>query len=46
MTQSELRQFGTNHHLAAREITPVVKHRPQKHNFEAFCEPDDDEEAY
>ncbi|KAL7899015.1 Stc1 domain-containing protein [Trichoderma sp. SZMC 28014] len=46
MTQSELRQVGTNHHIAAREITPVVKHRSQKHNFEAFCEPDDDEEDY
>ncbi|UKZ69259.1 uncharacterized protein TrAtP1_010271 [Trichoderma atroviride] len=45
MTATELRQVGTNHHLAARQVAPV-KHRPQEHNFEAFCEPDDDDEDY
>ncbi|KAM0520764.1 hypothetical protein ACHAPE_003165 [Trichoderma viride] len=44
MTTTELRQVGTNHHLAARQVAPV-KHRAQQHNFEAFCEPDDDEEV-
>ncbi|KAL6898711.1 hypothetical protein GGI43DRAFT_408387 [Trichoderma evansii] len=45
MTQTELRQFGTNHHVAARQIAPP-KHRPVQHNFASFCEPDDDEESY
>lgn len=45
MTQTELRQFGTNHHTAARQIAPV-KHRPVQHNLATFCEPDDDDESY
>ncbi|KAL7920424.1 hypothetical protein ACQKWADRAFT_298504 [Trichoderma austrokoningii] len=45
MTTTELREVGTNHHIAAREVA-AVKHRPQEHNFAAFCEPDDDEEDY
>lgn len=42
MTQTELRQAGTSHHLAARQVGPV-KHRPEQHNFDDFCEPDDDD---
>ncbi|UKZ96171.1 uncharacterized protein TrAFT101_010971 [Trichoderma asperellum] len=43
MTQTELRQAGTSHHLAARQVGPV-KHRPEQHNFDDFCEPDDDDD--
>ncbi|KAL7941048.1 Stc1 domain-containing protein [Trichoderma barbatum] len=42
MTQTELRQVGTNHHVAAREVGPV-KHRPVHHDTTKCCEPDDDD---
>ncbi|KAM0261024.1 hypothetical protein ACHAQJ_002463 [Trichoderma viride] len=45
MTQTELRQAGTNHHIAARQVGPV-KHRPPQHDFDKFCEPDEDDADY
>lgn len=43
MSQTELRQVGTNHHVAARQVGPV-KHHPPQHDFSKFCEPDDDDD--
>ncbi|RFU74384.1 stc1 domain-containing [Trichoderma arundinaceum] len=45
MSQTELRQVGTNHHVAARQVGPA-KHRPPQHNFDKFCEPDEDDEDF
>ncbi|UKZ78386.1 hypothetical protein TrVFT333_006123 [Trichoderma virens FT-333] len=43
MSQTELRQIGTNHHIAAREAGPV-NHRPVQHDTTRCCEPDDDDD--
>ncbi|KAL7908127.1 Stc1 domain-containing protein [Trichoderma velutinum] len=42
MSQTELRQVGTNHHIAARDAGPV-NHRPVLHDTTKCCEPDDED---
>ncbi|KAM6480680.1 Stc1 domain-containing protein [Trichoderma sp. SZMC 28011] len=42
MSQQELRQVGTNHHVAARDPGPV-NHRPVQHDTTKCCEPDDED---
>ncbi|KAL7930124.1 Stc1 domain-containing protein [Trichoderma chlorosporum] len=43
MSQTELRQAGTNHHIAARDAGPV-NHRPVQHDTTRCCEPDEDDD--
>ncbi|KAL6695597.1 Stc1 domain-containing protein [Trichoderma pleuroticola] len=42
MSQTELRQVGTNHHVAARDPGPV-NHRPVQFDTTKCCEPDDED---
>ncbi|PTB75228.1 hypothetical protein M440DRAFT_1431759 [Trichoderma longibrachiatum ATCC 18648] len=43
MSQTELRQVGTNHHVAARDPGPV-RHRPVLQVPSVCCEPDDEDD--
>ncbi|KAK4077803.1 uncharacterized protein Triagg1_3497 [Trichoderma aggressivum f. europaeum] len=42
MSQTELRQVGTNHHVAARDPGPV-HHRPVQYDTTKCCEPDEED---
>ncbi|KAL7955277.1 Stc1 domain-containing protein [Trichoderma compactum] len=42
MSQTELRQVGTNHHVAARDPGPV-NHRPVQYDTTKCCEPDEED---